>query len=163
VSHYKQQLADKLGIEPGQPGSIHFGSESRGFDEEFFLQLLSEHKEVKLSRGMRTIHWKRIRDRNEGLDMMVMVLCLLDVYRFQIDRMSEPQVVQEGGETTQQQSPTAKRPTWGVVPHCGVPLPDDSDARERHARAFYEANMGGGQRPPDKPGSRWGVQNRPIE
>ena len=47
---------------------------------------------------MRTIQWKRIRDRNEGLDMVVMVLCLLDVFRSQIDRMGEPQLVQENGE-----------------------------------------------------------------
>ena len=115
VSHYKQQLADKLSIQPGVPGSIHFGSESRGFDEEFFLQLLSEHKEVKLSRGVRTIVWKRIRDRNEGLDMMVMVLCLLDVYRSQIDRMSEPQLVGEQGGSASA-PPEPKRPKWGAQP-----------------------------------------------
>jgi phage terminase large subunit GpA-like protein len=106
-------LADKLGIEPGQPGSIHFAGESRGFDEEFFLQLLSERKETKLFRGVRTTVWKRIRDRNESLDLMVMVLCLLDVFRTQIDRMTEPLIVKgNGGEPLKQ----PVRPAWGAQP-----------------------------------------------
>ena len=113
VSHYKQQLADKLGIEPGQPGSIHFVGADRGFDEEFFLQLLSERKETKLFRGVRTTVWKRIRDRNESLDLMVMVLCLLDVFRTQFDRMTEPQIVEENGGKPSAQS---VRPAWGVQP-----------------------------------------------
>lgn len=79
---------------------------------------MSEHKEVKLSRGVRTIQWKRIRDRNEGLDMTVMVLCLLDVFRSQIDRMAEPQVVQENEQKGSAQ-PEPVRPTWGVI-HRGA-------------------------------------------
>jgi Phage terminase large subunit (GpA) len=94
VSHYKLQLADKLRIEPG---SIHFGSEDRGFDQEFSLQLLSEHKETELSREVRTVVWKRIRDRNEAPDLIVMILCLRDIFRPQIDRMAEPQIAQENG------------------------------------------------------------------
>jgi phage terminase large subunit GpA-like protein len=154
VSHYKQQLADKLGIEPGQPGSIHFGSESRGFDEEFFLQLLSEHKEVKLSRGVRTVVWKRIRDRNEGLDMTVMVLCLLDVYRSQIDRMAEPQLVQENGEKGSA-PPEPGRPTWGVQPSSGVLL--------EGMPIGPKVPVGSVPVPPDKPRLPWGAINRPIE
>ena len=153
VSHYKQQLADKLSIQPGVPGSIHFGSESRGFDEEFFLQLLSEHKEVKVSRGARTIVWKRIMDRNEGLDMVVMVPCLLDVYRSQIDRMSEPQLVQENGETSTAQ-PESGRPTWGVIHRA--PLPDDTNN-------WPKVPGGSVPVPQDKPRSPWGAINRPIE
>jgi phage terminase large subunit GpA-like protein len=124
VSNYKQQLADKLVIETGQPGSIHFGLETRGFDQEFFLQLLSEHKETKLSRVVRTVVWKRIRDRNEGLDLVVMILCLLDVYRTQIDQMSGPLVVQANDSTTDEQSEPA-RPKWGVISR--TPLPADTN------------------------------------
>jgi len=152
-SHYKQQLADKLGIEPGQPGSIHFGPESRGFDEEFFLQLLSEHKELKLSRGLRTIVWKRIRDRNEGLDMTVMVLCLLDEFRSQIDRMTEPQLVQEDGEKGSA-PPGPDRPTWGVQPSSGVLLEGMSIGPK--------VPVGSVPQPQAKPRSPWGVQNKPV-
>ena len=154
VSHYKQQLADKLGIEPGQPGSIHFGSEGRGFDEEFFLQLLSEHKEVKLSRGVRTIVWKRIRHRNEGLDMTVMVLCLLDVYRSQIDRMGEPQLVSENGEKGSA-PPEPDRPTWGAQPGSGVLL--------EGMPIGPKVPVGSLPVPQGKPRSPWGAINRPIE
>jgi phage terminase large subunit GpA-like protein len=152
VSNYKQQLADKLSIQPGVPGSIHFGSESRGFDEEFFLQLLSEHKEVKLSRGARTIVWKRIRDRNEGLDMVVMVLCLLDVYRSQIDRMSEPQIVGENGEKSTATSEAAA-PKWGAqTVNVTDPYIQMLQAEQRAQRVQQAPN-----------GMRWGVQNRGVE
>ena len=114
VSHYKQQLADKLGIEPGQPGSIHFAGEDRGFDEEFFLQLLSERKETKLFRGSRTMVWKRIRTRNEALDMAVAILCLLDIHRARIDGMTEPQIVKENGGKPSGAQPVC--PAWGVQP-----------------------------------------------
>jgi phage terminase large subunit GpA-like protein len=125
VSHYKQQLADKLGIESGQPGSIHFAGETRGFDREFFEQLLSERKEIVFSRGVRTTVWKRIRSRNEGLDLTVMILALLDVFRTQIDRMTGPQIVEENGRKPSAQT---VRPAWGVqsgysfeLGDCGVP------------------------------------------
>ena len=72
---------------------------------------MSERKETKLFRGVRTTVWKRIRDRNESLDLMVMVLCLLDVFRTQMDRMTEPQIVEENGGKPSAQS---VRPAWGV-------------------------------------------------
>ena len=87
------------------------------------MQLLSEHKEIKLSRGVRTTVWKRIRDRNEGLDLAVMILCLLDVYRSQIDQMSGPQIVQENGERPAEQ-PEPGRPKWSAI--YRAPLPSDT-------------------------------------
>ena len=110
VSHYKQQLADKLEIEPGEPGSIHFGPEERGFDQEFFLQLLSERKEMKLSRGVRTTVWRPIRDRSEALDLVVMVLCLVDVFRTRIDQAAGPQLAAEGSSS---ERPGVPAP-WGA-------------------------------------------------
>jgi phage terminase large subunit GpA-like protein len=83
----------------------------RGFDEEFFLQLLSEQRETKLFRGVRTTVWKRIRARNEALDLTVMALVHLDMLRTRIDGMSEPQIVAENGE-----KPSIVRPAWGVQP-----------------------------------------------
>jgi phage terminase large subunit GpA-like protein len=153
VSHYKQQLADKLGLEPGQPGSIHFGSENRGFDAEFFQQLLSEHKEIKLSRGVRTVVWKRVRDRNESLDLLIMILCLLDIYRSQIDRMTEPQIVPENGEKSTRAEQEPGRATWGAQ---AISTPDPYiQMLQREQRA---------QRPQQVPNRmRWGVQNRGIE
>jgi phage terminase large subunit GpA-like protein len=114
----------------------------------FFLQLLSEHKEIKLSRGVRTTVWKRIRDRNEGLDLAVMILCLLDVYRSQIDQMSGPQIVQENGERPAEQ-PEPRRPKWGAI--YQAPLPTDPWQAVPNNRP-----------PPDKR-SPFGVVNKPIQ
>ena len=147
-----RELIDKLGLEPGQPGSIHFGSESRGFDEEFFQQLLSEHKEIKLSRGVRTVVWKRIRDRNEGLDMTVMVLCLLDVFRSQIDRMAEPQIVQENGEKGSAQ-PEPGRATWGAQTLNVTDPYIQMLQREQQAQRVQQVPNG----------MRWGVQNKGVQ
>ena len=84
---------------------------------------------------------------------MVMVLCLLDVYRSQIDRMSEPQLVQENGETSTAQ-PESGRPTWGVIHRA--PLPDDTNN-------WPKVPGGSVPVPQDKPRSPWGAINRPIE
>lgn len=115
VTYFKQQLADKLALAPGLPGSIHFADETRGFNGEFFEQLLSEQREVKFQRGVKTVVWKRTRERNEGLDMLVMCLCLLDIHRTQIDAMTGPQIVQDNGETSTTE-PEPGRPTWGCDP-----------------------------------------------
>jgi len=103
---------------------------------------------------MRTIQWKRIRDRNEGLDMTVMVLCLLDVFRSQIDRMGEPQLVQENGEKPSA-SPEPDRPTWGVQPRSGVLLEE--------MPIGPKVPIGSVPVPQDKRRSPWGVQNRAVE
>jgi phage terminase large subunit GpA-like protein len=152
VAYFKQQLADKLALEVGQPGSIHFNGADHGFDEEFFEQLLSEQREVKFQRGVKTIVWKRTRERNEGLDLLIMCLCLLDIHRTQIDQMTEPMIESENGETlTTEREPG--RPTWGVIHRPSLP---------------GEATSNGpvvpiGSQPPPQRRSPWGVQNKGVE
>jgi hypothetical protein len=82
--------------------------------------------------------------------MVVMVLCLLDVYRSQIDRMAEPQLVQKNGEKP---SPESSRPTWGVIHRA--PLPGDPMPSGPVVPI-------GSQLPPQKR-SPWGAINRPTE
>ena len=93
------------------------------------IELLSEHKEIKLSRGVRTTVWKRVRYRNEGLDLVVMVLCLLDVFRSQIDQMSGPQFTQDNGEKRPAEQSESDRPRWGAI--YRMPLPGDTDGCQK--------------------------------
>jgi len=67
--------------------------------------------------------------RNEGLDLLIMVLCILDIYRCQIDRMTEPQIVPENGEKKSTAEHEPGRPTWGVIHRA--PLPGDMIAGRR--------------------------------
>jgi Terminase large subunit gpA, endonuclease domain len=66
----------------------HFNANpAAGFDEEFFLQLLSERKEKRKRVGVITTRWVQTRERNEALDLMCMILCILEMYRGTLDAM----------------------------------------------------------------------------
>ncbi len=93
ADYFKNALATRLEIGAPGPGFIHFPSNPElGFDEEFFLQLLSERREKRKRLGVITTRWIQIRERNEELDLVCMVLCCLETYRGRIDSM-EPQLV----------------------------------------------------------------------
>src|SRR5262249_32674764 len=147
ADYLKNSLATRLGIAVPGPGYIHFNADlSAGFDEEFFLQLLSERKERRKRVGLITTRWVQTRERNEALDLMCMVLCILEMYRGTLDVM-EPQFASEkdqaqaqpikfgarkmivddlivGGVTGfgVQRSPDQKRPAFGfgVLPGTGI-------------------------------------------
>jgi hypothetical protein len=82
-------LAAKLDIVSPGPGYIHFPlNEGCGFDEEFFRQLLSERREKRMRNGVMSIRWVQVRERNEALDLVCMILCCALTYRGAIDTMA---------------------------------------------------------------------------
>jgi hypothetical protein len=92
ANYWKDTLATKLAIEVPGPGYIHFSADpAAGFDEEFFLQLLSERREKRKRLGVITTRWTQIRTRNEALDLLCRCLCCLDTYRGRLETM-EPLV-----------------------------------------------------------------------
>jgi phage terminase large subunit GpA-like protein len=106
ANYWKDTLATKLAIEVPGPGYIHFSANpAAGFDEEFFLQLLSERKERRKRIGVITTRWVQIRIRNEALDLACMTLCCLDTYRGRLETM-EPLVV-----STNEKQPVIQ---WGA-------------------------------------------------
>jgi hypothetical protein len=149
ADYLKNSLATRLVIAVPGPGYIHFNADpSAGFDEEFFLQLLSERKEKRKRVGVITTRWVQTRERNEALDLMCMILCILEMFRGQLDAM-EPQFAGEkdqvevqpvkfgarnmivhdpfiGGVTGfgVQRSPDQKRPAsgFGALPGSGFEL-----------------------------------------
>jgi phage terminase large subunit GpA-like protein len=87
-SYFKDSLATRLAITVPGPGFIHFPlDEQAGFDEEFFLQLLSERKEKRKRLGVITTRWIQTRERNEALDLLTMTLCILEMFRGSLDTM----------------------------------------------------------------------------
>jgi phage terminase large subunit GpA-like protein len=105
ANYLKETLATKLDIVSPGPGYIHFPLNAEaGFDEEFFEQLLSERREKKMKNGIMTTRWVQLRERNEGLDLVCMVICCALTFRGAIDTM-EVQVVGEDAS-----APTPSRP-----------------------------------------------------
>src|SRR5262249_19167633 len=63
ADYLKNSLATRIGIAVSGPGYIHFNADpSAGFDEEFFLQLLSERKEKRKRVGVITTRWVQTRE-----------------------------------------------------------------------------------------------------
>tara|TARA_R100000655_G_scaffold22079_1_gene44891 strand:+ start:1962 stop:3608 length:1647 start_codon:yes stop_codon:yes gene_type:complete len=68
VNTLKTQIMARLKVEDDQePGYIHFPD---FLDEEFFLQLTSERLVKKYSKGIPRMEFKKMRPRNEALDLM---------------------------------------------------------------------------------------------
>ena len=143
ADYLKNSLATRLGIAVPGPGYIHFNADpSAGFDEEFFLQLLSERKEKRKRVGVITTRWVQVRERNEALDLMCMVLCILEMYRGMLDSM-DPLIA-----NTEQTSAHARSEVhWGAKKMLLKAEPDIGGI------AGYNVEL-----PPDHPRpARWGA------
>jgi phage terminase large subunit GpA-like protein len=115
ANYLKNSLATRLTIAVSGPGYIHFGADpAQGFDEEFFLQLLSERKEKRKRLGTITTRWVQLRERNEALDLVCMILCALEMYRGRLDSL-EPQIVRTESEPTGTPHHSGSGP-WGAQP-----------------------------------------------
>jgi hypothetical protein len=78
VSTGKELITARLAMtppEPGfrKPGFIHFPV---GLDLEFYEQLNSERQLRRMRAGQEISFWKKVRERNEGFDMIVGALCV---------------------------------------------------------------------------------------
>ncbi len=68
VNTLKTQIMSRLRVsDEGQAGYIHFPD---FLDEEFFLQLTAERLIKKYSKGIPRLEFKKVRSRNEALDLM---------------------------------------------------------------------------------------------
>lgn len=113
ADYLKNSLATRLEIAAPGPGYVHFNADpAAGFDEEFFLQLLSERKEKRKRLGTITTRWVQIRERNEALDLVCMILCACEMYRGTLDTM-EPQIVTTDKDQASASSHTGVK--WGAT------------------------------------------------
>jgi phage terminase large subunit GpA-like protein len=102
ANYFKNALATRLAIPHPGPGFIHFPADpAAGFDQEFFLQLLSERLEKRKRLGVITTRWVQTRTRNEALDLVCMCLCNIEMFGGRLDEM-EPVVTTPAGEQTKE-------------------------------------------------------------
>ena len=121
ASILKEMLASKLDIAAPGPGYIHFPlNEAAGFDQEFFLQLLSERREKRMRNGVMTTRWTQIRDRNEALDLVCMAICCALTYRGAIDTM-DVQLVGEDATNNTVPSRPQRESVYGAQQPATVP------------------------------------------
>lgn len=64
----KEAIMYAAGLEEPGKRYMHFPSDGRGYDIEYFRGLLSEKQIFKTSRGQTVICWEKIYERNEPLD-----------------------------------------------------------------------------------------------
>src|SRR5262249_7202451 len=128
----------KTKTEPGA-GFVHIpsgpdGEPVRGFDPHVIEEFTAESCTVKMVNRFKQYTWHKVAHRsNERLDCLVYALAAMVHSRVNLDKVSGLLIVPEAKE--QQPPPTAARPKWGVI--SSVPLPNDTDALEQNARAFF--------------------------
>lgn len=76
VHKIKKQVAQRAGIKKPGPGYIHFPV-NPSFEEEWFLQFTAEELVSRYVKGERIEEWRKIRPRNEALDLSAYNLAAL--------------------------------------------------------------------------------------
>lgn len=90
VDSGKSLVMGRLSIEDEGVGFVHYPMQAeRGFNEEFFKQLTSEILERTFEKGVVKMAWKKIRDRNEGLDCFVYATAALEILSPNFDYLAE--------------------------------------------------------------------------
>ena len=64
----KELIYSRLKINDPGPGYCHFPAR---YDDEYFEQLTAEQIVTRFSKGFRKREWKKVRARNEALDLRV--------------------------------------------------------------------------------------------
>ena len=74
-------------LEPG-PGFVHFPLEKQyGFGESYFRGLYSERLETKKVGTSVTTYWRKVRERNEGLDCTIYAMAALEILNPDLEGM----------------------------------------------------------------------------
>lgn len=80
----KDTIFARLNITDFGPGYMHFPIER---DEEYFKQLTAEERRTKWEKGAPVEYWKRIRSRNEALDLRVYNMAALAILNVDLDQL----------------------------------------------------------------------------
>lgn len=87
VDTVKDQLFDWLKLEDRSPGFCHFPRNDE-YGDEFFKQLTAEKKTKKYKNAMVVWEYKKIRDRNEGLDCRVLARAAVNLVGVDLDKLA---------------------------------------------------------------------------
>jgi len=88
VDNAKAIIHQRLRISEPGPGYTHYWH-GGGYDQEYFEQLTAEKIAKKFSKGKLTREWKKIRQRNEALDVRAYALCMVDFLQVDWQRLAE--------------------------------------------------------------------------
>jgi len=80
----KDTIFARLIIEDFGPGYMHFPMDR---DEEYFRQLTAEERTTRWQKGVPIQYWKRIRPRNEALDLRVYNMAALAILNVDLDQL----------------------------------------------------------------------------
>lgn len=85
----KDTLFSRLKLEQYGPGYCHFPATDR-YDEKYFQSLTAEEKKQKFDRGVLVgYHYKKVRSRNEALDLKVYNLAALAILNPNLKKLQE--------------------------------------------------------------------------
>ncbi|WP_186785963.1 phage terminase large subunit family protein [Paenibacillus agilis] len=88
VDDGKTKVMDSLKVEEPGPLYCHFPREEKGYTHEYFLGLLSEVQKKKRMDGVEYRTWVQIRDRNEPFDLAVYNRGVIELLKFDLNRMA---------------------------------------------------------------------------
>ncbi|MFH1493755.1 MAG: phage terminase large subunit family protein [Pseudomonadota bacterium] len=81
----KDWIHNRMLLTSGQ-GAIHYSAD---LPEEYYVQLVSEHKKTRYVKGFKRVEWYKSKaDRNEALDLMVYNLAM--AHHLELNRKPEP-------------------------------------------------------------------------
>lgn len=84
----KDQLYDWLSIERPGPGYCHFPARPEEYNQEYFAQLTAEKRYKKWVRGVLVWAYKKIRQRNEALDIRNYARGALNITGIDVDKFA---------------------------------------------------------------------------
>lgn len=100
VDTAKEIIYGRLKISKPGPGYCHFPAH---YDDEYFAQLTAEQIVTRFSKGFRRREWKKVRARNEALDLRVYALAAYTLLNVNVDALIER------GERQKEQQPEPRR------------------------------------------------------
>lgn len=100
VDTAKELIYSRLKISQPGPGYCHFPAH---YDDEYFAQLTAEQIVTKFSKGFRRREWKKIRARNEALDLRVYAIAAYKLLNVNVDALIER------GERQKDQPPSQRQ------------------------------------------------------
>lgn len=86
VDTAKEIIYGRLKISQPGPGYCHFPAH---YDEEYFAQLTAEQIVTRFNKGFRRREWRKVRARNEALDVRVYALAARTLLNVNIDALIE--------------------------------------------------------------------------
>lgn len=150
----KDTIFSRLKLSVPGPGYMHFPVKDE-YDEECFAQLAAEEKRHKYDRGVMTgYHYKKIRARNEELDLKVYNLAAVALLNPNWERLAakverQPQIElavdEETGEAVEPESRAPREPV-GVAASAAPapPVPAASQAKPTFIKKRLPPRRGGG-------------------